>query len=158
MLKYTGHPYIDIGVATITAFAGKKQPEDLSEADLEFIADYMASNYTVNPLRSFLTVAFPNSGFTQPAYFKEPDKQQIYAERTLRAFRANTPKTNETDVFFNAPIPAIPFDVKGELTPGRAFRQHFPLLTGEDVINFSQMENLAFQFQGRHCWQFRHSH
>jgi CRISPR-associated protein Cst1 len=136
MLKYTGHPYIDIGVATIVAFAGKKKPEELVESDLEAIADYMAANYTVNPLRSFLTVVFPNSGFTQPAYFKEPKKQQIYAERVLRAFRSNTRKTGETDIFLDAPVPEIPFDVKGELAYGRAFRQHVPLLTGEDVINF----------------------
>lgn len=136
MLKYTGHPYIDIGVATITAFAGKKKPEELTDADLEAIADYMAKNYPVNPLRSFLTVAFPNSGFTQPAYFKDPEKQQIYAERVLYAFRSDTPKTGETDIFLDAPVPAIPFDVKGELMYGRAFRQHIPLITGEEVINF----------------------
>ncbi len=136
MLKFTGHPYIDIGVATIVAFAGKKKPEQLSADDLDAIADYMAQNYTVKPLRNFLTVAFPNSGFTQPAYYKEPEKQQIYAERVLRAFHSETPKTEETDTFFGAPVPAIPFDVKGSLVPGRAFRQHIPLLTGEDVINF----------------------
>ncbi|GAB4505463.1 MAG: CRISPR-associated protein Cst1 [Anaerolineales bacterium] len=136
MLRYTGHPYIDIGVATITAFAKKRKPEELSEADLEDIADYMAQNYTVNPLRSFLTVAFPNSGFTQPAYFKEPDKQQKYAERILRAFRPNTPRANEADIFFNVPVSAVSLDVKGELPAGRAYRQHIPLLTGEEVINF----------------------
>ena len=27
MLKYTGHPLVDVGVATITAFAGKQRPE-----------------------------------------------------------------------------------------------------------------------------------
>jgi CRISPR-associated protein Cst1 len=136
MLKYTGHPYIDIGVATITAFAGKKKSEELVVEDLELIADYMANNYTINPLRSFLTVVFPNSGFTQPAYFEDPEKQQIYSERVLRAFRSDIPLTDETDAFLGAPIPAVPFDVKGLLIHGRAFRQHIPLLTGEDVINF----------------------
>lgn len=136
MLKYTGHPIVDVGTAAITAFARKKKPEQLSVSDLEAIADYMAANYTVNPLRSFLTVAFPNSGFTQPAYFKQPEKQQIYAERVLRAYRDDIPQTNETDMFLGAPVPAVPFDVSGTLAPGRAFRQHIPLLTGEDVINF----------------------
>ena len=42
MLKYTGHPLVDVGVATITAFAGKQRPEDLTEADLDSIADYIA--------------------------------------------------------------------------------------------------------------------
>ncbi len=136
MLRYTGHPYIDIGVATITAFAGKKKPEQLSAKNLEAIADYMAKNYTVNPLRSFLTVAFPNSGFTQPAYFKQPEKQQLYAERVLRSFRSSTPETGEKDIFLDASVPAVTLDVKGQLAHGRAFRQHIPFLTGEDVINF----------------------
>lgn len=26
MLKYTGHPLVDIGVATIAAFVGKREP------------------------------------------------------------------------------------------------------------------------------------
>lgn len=26
MLKYTGHPLVDVGIATITAFAGKPKP------------------------------------------------------------------------------------------------------------------------------------
>ena len=137
MTNYTGHPLLDVGLATIVAFANRDGPEQLIEADFEAIADFMAENYTTNPLRSFLTVAFPNSGFTQPAYFDEPEKQQIYAKRVLRAFRSETPLLdNEIDVFTGLPAAAIPFDVKGMLSPGRAFRQHIPLTTGEDVINF----------------------
>lgn len=136
MFKYTGHPYVDIGIATIAAFVGKRDPQNLSENDLELVADYIAQNYTVNPLRSFLTVAFPNSGFTNPAFFNEPKKQQIYAEKVLRAFRADTQRKNEPDIFFGASVPAISYDVKGELSQGRAFRQHVPLLNGEGVINF----------------------
>ncbi len=136
MLKYTGHPFVDVGIATITAFAGKKNPEQLTIGDLDQIADYMAQNYTVKPLRSFLTVAFPNSGFTQPAYFNKPEEQQKYAENVLRSFRPGVPGTGEVDVFMGAPVPAVSFDVKGGLIHGRAFRQHIPLLTGEDVINF----------------------
>ncbi len=26
MLKYTGHPLVDVGIATITAFANKRDP------------------------------------------------------------------------------------------------------------------------------------
>lgn len=136
MLKYTGHPYIDIGVATIAAFANKKKPEDLTEDDLSAIARYMKENYSKNPMRSFLTVAFLNSGFTQPAYFSQPEKQNGYADKVLFAFRKNTRKTKERDIFFGFPTPAVSFDINGRLPPGRAFRQHIPLLTGEEVINF----------------------
>jgi CRISPR-associated protein Cst1 len=136
MIQYSGHPYIDIGIAATLAFVDKQNPEDLTEADLEQVARYMTENYTVKPLRSFLTVVFPNSGFTQPAFFSEPDKQKTYSDRVLFSFRSETPITENLDSFFGSPIPAVPYDVYGTLTQGRAFRQHIPLLTGEDVINF----------------------
>lgn len=136
MLKYTGHPIVDVGAAAITAFVNKRRPEQLTHADLEAIAAYMTENYTKNPMRSFLTVAFPNSGFTQPAYFEQPEKQQTYASRVLYSFRENIPQTDEDDIFLGAPVPAVPYDVYGNLPVGRAFRQHIPLLTGEEVINF----------------------
>ncbi len=31
MPAFTGHPLVDVGLATITAFAGKARPEDLSQ-------------------------------------------------------------------------------------------------------------------------------
>ncbi len=136
MLRYTGHPLFDVGVATLTAFAKKRLPEELGPADLEEIAEYMGRNYTVNPMRSFLTVAFPNSGYTQPAYFDDPEKQAIYAERVLGSFDNQTPSLDELDVFLGIPSSNVPFDVKGAIKPGRAFRQHVPLTTGEGVINF----------------------
>ena len=136
MLKYTGHPLVDVGMATIAAFAGKCDPARLTAGDLDKMADYITREYTRQPLRSFLTVAFPNSGFTQPAYNKQPEKRQIYAERVLYAYRTDTPTLDERCVFTGQPVAAVPFDVKGELTPGYTFRQHIPLLTGEGVINF----------------------
>ncbi len=136
MMKYTGHPFVDVGIATITAFAGKKRPEDLTESDLDAIAEYMRENYVVDPLKSFLTVAFPNSGFTQPAYNKTPEKRLIYAERVLGAYKESAPRLGTPGVFTGRPASALPLDVKGKLAPGRTYRQHIPLLTGEDVINF----------------------
>lgn len=136
MLEYTGHPFVDVGVATITAFASKRDPTRLTEDDLDKMADHITREYTQQPLRSFLTVAFPNSGFTQPAYDKQPEKRQVYAERVLRAYRSDTPTLDERCVFTGQPAAAVPFDVKGELPPGYTFRQHIPLVTGEGVINF----------------------
>lgn len=137
MLTYTGHPLIDVGVATITAFAGKRDPSLLTLQDLESIASYMEENYIVDPLKSFLTVAFTsNSGFSQPAYDKAPEKRKIYAQKILYAFRPGTPLLEAKCVFTGKPAVAISLDVKDELPLGRAYRQHIPLITGEDVVNF----------------------
>ena len=136
MLEYTGHPFVDVGIATITAFARKRDPTQLTEADLDSIAAYMKENYVVNPLKSFLTVAFPNSGFTQPAYNRTPEKRTVYADRVLGAYRADAPRLDTPDVFMGKPASGIPLDVKGELPLGKTYRQHIPLLTGEGVMNF----------------------
>lgn len=136
MLNYTGHPLLDVGIATIVAFADKDQPDELVAADLDKIAAFMAEQYVKNPLRGFLTVAFPNSGFTQPAFFSQPDKQQTYIDRVLYAYRQDRPQLAEVDVFMGLPAADVAFDVSGKLPPGRAYRQHIPLQTGEGAINF----------------------
>lgn len=134
MLKYTGHPLVDVGAATIAAFVNKRKWASITEADLERVADFMARQYVVEPLKSFLTVAFPNSGFTNPAFNKAPEKREDYAERVLRGYRTGTPRLQERCVFTGDPALAVAFSDK--LPLGRAFRQHIPLVTGEGVINF----------------------
>ena len=137
MLKYTGHPLVDVGIATITAFVDKRHPDELTETDLDEIADYITREYVRDPLKSFLTVAFPNSGFTQPAYNKTPEKRLVYATRVLRNYNDDTPLLDdERCVFTGKPAVAVAFGEKESLPQGRAFRQHIPLLTGENVINF----------------------
>jgi len=136
MLKYTGHPLVDVGVATITAFTNKRDPTELTENDLNLIADYITQEYTRQPWKSFLTVAFPNSGFTQPAFEKTPERRIEYAQRVLRGYYSGTQKLDERCVFTGEPAIAVAFGDKEGLPLGRAFRQHIPLLTGEDVINF----------------------
>lgn len=137
MLQYTGHPLVDVGVATIAAFVGKADPADLTETDLDAIADYMAENYVVNPLKSFLTVAFPNSGFTNPAFEKEPARRAAYAQRVLRAYKPDAPRLpGERCVFTGFPAAGWALKDGDDLPPGRAYRQHIPLLTGEGVVNF----------------------
>ena len=134
MIRFTGHPLVDVGVAVITLFNRRQRPEELTEADLARMADYVTAEYVRQPLKSFLTVAFPNSGFTQPAFEKTPERRLTYANLVARAYRQEQAPGAEICVFTGEPASAIAF---GEtLLPGRTFRQHVPLLTGEDVINF----------------------
>lgn len=134
-LDYTGHPLFDVGLATLTAFAHKRHPRQLTADDLQKAADYMARNYVINPLKSFLTVAFTtNSGYSQPAFEKTPAKRDNYVRNVLRAFGAEI--TAETDPFTGQPAAAVTYDTDGKLSAGRAFRQHIPLTTGEGYINF----------------------
>lgn len=149
MLKYTGHPFVDVGVATIAAFAGKRDPGQLTVDDLDRMADYIEREYVRNPLKSFLTVAFPNSGFTNPAYERDMDKRLTYARNVLRAFRTEAPTLDVPCVFTGESAAAVSFDVYGQLTPGMAFRQHIPLLTGEGVINFHPYGQAGLPVSGK---------
>ncbi|MBI2863673.1 MAG: type I-B CRISPR-associated protein Cas8b1/Cst1 [Chloroflexi bacterium] len=135
MLKYTGHPLVDVGAATITAFAGKLHPGSLTEADLDKFADFIARQYVVDPLKSFLNVAFPNSGFTNPAFEKTPERRSAYAERVLRGYRSGLLEQADDKCVFTGE-PAIGHSFSDKIEPGRSFRQHIPLITGEGVINF----------------------
>lgn len=149
MLSYTGHPFVDIGIATIVAFVNKQNPAEVTEDDLEAIADYITREYTRQPLKSFLTVAFPNSGFTQPAFEKTPERRLEYAQRVLRSYRKGTPILEEECVFTGEPAAGITFGDKESLPPGRAFRQHIPMVTGEDVINFHPYGDAGLPVSGK---------
>ncbi|MEJ5315067.1 MAG: type I-B CRISPR-associated protein Cas8b1/Cst1 [Anaerolinea sp.] len=156
---YTGHPLLDVGLATLTAFAGRKRPAQLTEEDLRLAAEYIRENYIVDPLKSFLNVAFPNSGFTNPAFEKQPEKRRRYAEIVAGAFAA--PSGTERDPLTGLPATGVPLNPDGDLPPGRTYRQHVPLLTGVDVINFhpygeagiplSGVSLLAFQMLPMGC-------
>jgi len=123
MLKYTGHPLIDVGVATITAFAGKDDPADLTEADLDKIADYIAKAYTQKPLIGFIHGAiFPNSGYTNPGI--KPDKRVDFFGPVLYGYRRP------------AAPGAKPCVCCGQAAIEQIARDYFPLLSGRGVINF----------------------
>lgn len=149
MLEYSGHPLYDVGVATIAAFVGKPDPATLTEADLKPVADYMAREYVRQPLKSFLTVAFPNSGFTNPAFEKTPERRQAYAERVLGCFASGSPVLDSLACVFtgNAAVDLSLKDSDG-LPPGRTYRQHVPLLTGEGVINFHPYGDAGLPISG----------
>ena len=148
MLKYTGHPLVDVGIATITAFAGKDNPAQLDAADLNTVADYIEREYVRQPLKSFLTVAFTsNAWFSQDAY--NPDKPKLSAEQRderrhkrqvlanahLRQWQdAGNPSATMTDIFTGAPVANA--GLSSKLPPGKAARAQIPLTTGDTFINF----------------------
>lgn len=138
---------MDIGAATIAAFNAKDDLSSITEADLDKVADYIEGEYPRDPLKSFLGVAFTtNAWFNQPAFDKQPEKRAEYSRRLLRGYRENTPKSAERCVFTGRPALDISFSDK--LPPGRAFRQHIPLLTGEGAINFFPWGNAGLPVSG----------
>ncbi len=171
MLKYTGHPFVDVGVAAITAFVNKRQPQGITPDDLDRVVAYIENNYVRSPLRGHLTMAFTsNAWFIQDAF--NPDKPDLSSEK--RAERRNIrdrwaahhtrqwqreEQSNERCVFTG--LPAAPLELSGKLAPGRLGRAQMPLLQGYDSINFftdgnpglpvSSIAILALQFMPMGC-------
>jgi CRISPR-associated protein Cst1 len=148
MLRYTGHPLVDVGTATIAAFAGKRDPTQLTETDLEGIASYIHENYVNQPLKSFLTVAFTsNAWFSQDAYNPDkPDlseqkrterrqKREMWANRHLREWlQVGERRENIRDILTGEP--AVSVNLSDKLPRGRAGRAQIPLTLGDECINF----------------------
>ncbi len=161
-LDYTGHPLFDVGLAAIVAYAEKEYPAELDEDDLGKAATFIEKYYTRQPLTSFLTTSLMNSDFTQPAFEKKPERRLAYAHLVARSFGTNIPQSEETCVFTGKPALGYSLSLKRdkegreELPPGRAFRQHIPLITGEDIINFSPWGDHGLPVSGEAllCLQF----
>ena len=147
MLNYTGHPFIDVGVAAATAFVGKRHPEEVTPEDLEKVVKYIEQNYVRPPLRGYLTMAFTSNGwFIQDAF--NPEKPGLseeertkrratrddWANRHLRQWQSLEASQDELCVFTSQP--AILTTLSGKLPSSRAGRSQIPLLQGDDAINF----------------------
>jgi CRISPR-associated protein Cst1 len=149
MLDYNGHPWFDVGVATLMAYSDVREPSQLQPEHLANMAAYIESHYGEQPLKSFLTAVFPNSGFTNPAFEKFPEKRKLYAKKVAANYQADLPTTEEKCVFTGEPATAVAFDIEGRLPVGRVFRQHIPLLTGEGVINFHPNGDSGLPISGK---------
>ena len=66
LLRWTGHPLADVGVATLCAMVEKENPEDLTLEDLDKCGDEMIGCYLHPIFMSYLTCVFPNSAYVNP--------------------------------------------------------------------------------------------
>lgn len=132
MLRYTGHPIADIGVATIAAFCEKSDPGTITLEDLLKVARFLESEYFSGKLVSYLTCVFPNSAYVQPgaqlgAKVKmKPESIERFKREVLYAFQEPP----------NQGVVGLRCVFSGEPASRIVYRQHVPMLTGENVLNF----------------------
>lgn len=122
IIQFTNHPLVDVGAATIAAFAGKDDPTQVVEDELERLTSYIEQHYTVKPMRSFLTMLFPNSAYTNPSML--PDKRQQELDKVLRSWRLGTPQLDRPCSFCHQPAVLL------------AYRENIPLLGSRNSPNF----------------------
>lgn len=160
-LRYTGHPFIDVGVATITAFSGKLHPEEVTEEDLERVAEFIKKEYVKPPLKDSLRPVFTNnSWFFQPS--NNPDKEGLppeektkrevrraeAAEKHLYQWQAEAPVSNSDYCVFFEGESAVAVALADKLPPGRAGSAQLPFMTGNSIINFVPYGALGLPISG----------
>lgn len=124
MLTWTGHPLVDVGVATLCVMCGKSNPEDLTPDDLDDAADRMAEYYFSGLMTSYNACVFTMNAYDNPTSGVEKKKQ--YETRILRAHRSKPDPGAAGHV--------CPFS--GRPATHLIERRQMPLLTGDGVLNF----------------------
>jgi hypothetical protein len=123
-LAWTGHALADVGLAGLLAFANKKEPSDLTLADLDAAAEFMIENYYDGRLLPYLTCVFMNASFVQANEGRQ--KRDAFKNQYLRAHRAGP----HPDVAGRRCV------FSGEPATSPMVRTHLPLFSGEGVLNF----------------------
>jgi CRISPR-associated protein Cst1 len=128
-IQMSGHPFIDIALATLAAMVKKRTLAELTENDLRSCAERLKYWYSQHhAARNYISTVFTNSHFTQPSMSLE--QREAYADRYLFAFlKDHAAQEGEPRCVFFPELAAVE----------KAYRQHIPLLNGESVINFSPM-------------------
>jgi CRISPR-associated protein Cst1 len=136
ILRWTGHALIDVGIAGLCAFSERARPADLTLEDLDAAAAFMEERYYDGKLLTYLTCVFMNSSFVQPS--ESADKRASFIRQYLRAHRAEpSPDVAGRRCVFS-----------GEPAVSPLVRTHFPLFSGEGVMNFRPSPQTAVPAAG----------
>jgi CRISPR-associated protein Cst1 len=122
MLKFTGHPLVDVGAATIAAFDTENRihPEQVTEELLDRFTDYISTKYGEEPFASYIRLLFLNS----PYFNAGAEKREQFINTVVRAYKNHLEPLDECCAFCLNPA------------THRVFRQHVSLLGGEQSFNF----------------------
>jgi hypothetical protein len=132
LVRFTGHPLPDAGVATLCAMSGKRGPDELTLDDFDIVADELTANYFSGIMGSYLSCVFMNSEYVQPepkgaeGKKKKTQTRKEYEERVLRAHRWRGDHAASS----------LHCAFSGEPATHLVHRSQIPMLTGEDVLNF----------------------
>ncbi len=134
MLKYTGHPFIDVGVATIVAMCNLESPLDFNEQHFHKLKEELLRIYITPAMGGYIgNVVFGNASFANPAKLNE------------KYFDSNRSALSQL-IDWASSNPVIPSDdaadegeqctFSGDPAIIRASRMLIPMTNSEDAINF----------------------
>lgn len=120
-LCWTGHPLIDMGVAGLTVFAQKRNPEEVTGADLERFVEWAERAYFTKEMTGWIAVAF-TSNFINPSF--EAGKKREVAKGILESFKNPSALEALRCSYFPRPAQQL------------VARDSVPMLTGREPSNF----------------------
>ena len=125
LLKWTGHPLADVGVATLCALVGKKDPEKLTLEDLDVAGKEIKAAYKMPLFVVYLSCVYTTNGpFTHPSMGDELRVKKIQ--------RCMFPHRGEPDENMSG----LKCLFSGEPATHLMERSQMPMLTGAGVLNF----------------------
>lgn len=141
MLRFTGHPFIDVGVATITAYAGVDNPAHITASQVAGFKEWAVELY-MNPVMAnylgyvvFANLYPFNPGITKKEQFVQQRYEVLSALFDL--YMADETPTILLDRGIVAPIEPNEFCMfSGDPAIVRASRTIIPMTGSEDAINF----------------------
>lgn len=127
LLKWTGHPLADVGVATLCAMVGKDDPETLTVEDLDAVGKELKAAYADSVFVAYLSCVFTmNAPYTNPNPKMSAQLREAAINRLLFSHRSKA----DDDVhglqcaFSRNPATHV------------LERSQMPMLTGAGVMNF----------------------
>jgi CRISPR-associated protein Cst1 len=113
---------IDAGIAALTAFAGRRDPRQVSDADLEGYAEFAEGAYLSSDLSKTVGVLFTTNNFLNPSL--DPGKRRERVREAVRAYREQG----------KAELPPCAFCGRPGLRV--LHRDDVPILLGRTNVNF----------------------
>ncbi len=133
-LRWTGHPFIDMGVAGLTVFAQKRRPEEVTGAHLEEFVTWADKSYHTKEITAWVAVAFTLNGFMNVSF--TPEKKRESVHEVLTSFQKPAELPDEQCAYFGTKAQQL------------ASRDLVPLLTGREPTNFGADGQIGLALSG----------
>jgi len=155
---WTGHPFVDAGLAAILLIVRKNQPEELTKKDIEKAIEFASELYATKEWSSGYIhgMVFPNNGIlmANPSMSKNRTPEKI-AER-LKILYKNIPSTNENHenrcIICGRQKSAYEISqLSKDVLKSGIIRSVFSLLGTGDVNNFFPSANMKGVDVCAHC-------
>lgn len=122
ILRWTGHPLVDAGVAALTVFADKRDPAQVTDEDIRKYAKFAEDYYLSGDLSKTVDVLFTRNSFLNPSFKLEQKRQRI--REAILAFETKPLDDPSPCTFCGRPAARV------------LHRDDVPMLAGRSTVNF----------------------